>query len=397
MSTAYARRRVSQIALKVESTPGTDAIAGTPAAGDYVTCQADVRFTQDTTPNPVETGSYDDLAPIPGAVRAEIRLTMMIVGSGTAGTAPEWGKLLTAARMIETVTGSAVGVPTAATAGTATTVTAQTPFGTTAQSYRGMPVLLAGNPSAGAVDVITNYTTGRVMTLAGGSVGAAGYSPVLSTSTTLQIPINVLYSPTSDESAEKWLTVYAWTDEIRHIITGCKATSLAFGLTDGRPASMSMTLTGQVVSKFQNVSRPSGYAPVTRTPPIWRAGMSRLNNSLAACLSAGFDAGLRGGYLENPEAAQGYDPAIITGAAPRITIDPFTHSTNSPLRSGAMDANTAVPFAAIWGSTAGNRFALSCPSAIILDMNAGVRNELSTDQIVLVPNTPDATIFLACF
>ncbi len=397
MATTDVRERLSQIAFKVETTPGTDAIAGTPAAGDYVTCNATIRFNQDAALNPVETGAYDDGVPIPGALRAEISVQVPIVGSGTAGTAPEWGKLLRAAAMIETVTGSAVGAPTAATAGTATTATAQTPFGTTTQQYRGMPVLLAGNPAAGATDVIINYTTGRVATLAGGSVGATGYSPVLSVSTTLQVPINVLYSPTSDDSLESWLTVYAWQDELRHIVTGAKATSMSIALRDGSYAMLNMTFTGQVVSRFQNVTRPAGYAPVTRQPPLWRAGMSRLNNTLAAVASAGFDMGLRGSYLENPEAAQGYDPAIIVGRAPVVTIDPFAHSSNSPLRSGAMDAQSNWPFAAIWGSTAGNRFALSCPSGIILDMNPGSRSGMQTDQIVLRPNLIDAGFFLACF
>ena len=260
-----------------------------------------------------------------------------------------------------------------------------------------MPVLLAGNPSAGAVDVIRDYTAGRVMTLCGGSSGATGYSPVLSTSTTLQIPINVLYSPTSDDSLEKWLTCYAWTDKLRHIVTGIKATAMSISLRDGQFAMLNMTFTGQVVSRNQAVARPSGYTPVTRTPPLWRAGMSRLNNTLAACAAAGWDMGLSASYLENPEATQGYDPAVTTAANPRITIDPFAHSTNSPLRSGAMDANTAWPFAAVWGSTAGNRFALCCPSGVILDMNNGDRAGLATDQITIAPDQINAGFFLACF
>jgi hypothetical protein len=397
MTTAYIRQRIAQIAFRQETTPGTDIIAGTPVAADYVTCDASIRFSQDATPNPVETGSYDDQVPIPGALRAEISVQVPLVGSGAAGTAPEWGKLLAAAAMVETITAAAIGAPTAATAGTATTATAQTPFAATAQLYRGMPILLAGNPAAGAVDVVTDYTVGRVVTLAGGSPTTVGYSPVLSAVTTLQIPVNVMYRPTSDETLERALTIYAWTDDLRHVITGARATSMSIMLRDGGIAMLNMTFTGQVVSRNQAVARPAGYTPVTRQPPLWRAGLSRLNNTLAACATAGFDMGLRGAYLENPEAAQGYDPAVIIGRAPSITIDPFSHSTNSPLRSGAMDAQTSWSFAAIWGNTAGNRFALMTPSAIILDMNAGGRNGMQADQILLRPNLIDAGWFLACF
>ena len=103
MATTDVRSRLSQIAFKVESTVGTDSIAGTPAAGDYVTCDATIRFTQDTTPNPVQTGSYDSLPPIPGALRAEIQVTLMMVGSGTAGTAPAFASHLRACGLRELV------------------------------------------------------------------------------------------------------------------------------------------------------------------------------------------------------------------------------------------------------------------------------------------------------
>jgi hypothetical protein len=390
MATTDVRSRLSQIAFKVESTVGTDSIAGTPAAGDYVTCDATIRFTQDTTPNPVETGSYDSLPPIPGALRAEIQITLMMVGSGTAGTAPEWGRLLRSARMIETVTAAAVGAPTAAAAGTTTSATLATPFSTTAQQYRGMPILLTGNPAAGATDIVQDYTAGRV---------ASFYRTytTLTTSTLAQVPVNVLYSPTSDDSAEAWLTVYAWTDELRHRIVGAKATRLAIGLTNGRPAALSMTFTGRVVDRFQNVARPTGYAPVTRQPPIWRSGMSQLNRALASVSSAGFDMGLSGYVPENPEASEGYDPAIITAAQPRVTLDPFSHSTNTPLRSGVMDAQSSATYGAIWGTTAGNRFALSAPASQVLDINMADRGGLAVDTIVLAPTIPDAGFFLACF
>lgn len=391
MTTAYIRNRLSQIALKIESTIGTDSISGTPVAADYVTGSFSCRFIQDQTPNPVANGSYDDAVPIPGGLFAEVTMEIPMIGSGAAGTAPEWGRLLQTAGMIETVTAAAVGAPTAATAGTAFTATAQTPFGTTAQQYRGMPILLAGNPATGAQDVITDYTVGRVVTLAN------SYSPVLSASTTLQIPSNVLYSPTSDETLERTVTIYAWQDDLRHIITGARASRLAIALTDARPAMLMLTFVGQVVSRMQAVARPAGYVPITRTAPLWRAGMSRLNRVQAAVATANFDAGLRTARLENPEAAQGYDPAILTGRSGRVTLDPFSHSTHSPTRAGAMDANTPIPYAAIWGNTAGNRFALSTPSAIVLDLNPSERNEMGVDSIVLAPDLPNAAMFLACF
>jgi hypothetical protein len=86
----------------------------TPVAGDYVTCNFSVRFSQDQSPNATETGAYEDLPPIPGGLRAEITATIQMAGSGAPGTAPEWGKLLRCCTYQETITATSVGAPTAA-------------------------------------------------------------------------------------------------------------------------------------------------------------------------------------------------------------------------------------------------------------------------------------------
>lgn len=384
------RSRLSQIALKVESTPGVDAIAGTPAAGDYITSNFSISISQDQTPNATETGAYEDLPPIPGGLRAQITLAIQMAGSGAAGTAPEWGRLMRACRMAETVTGTAIGVPTAAGAGTATTVTAATPFGTTAQQYRGMPILLAGNPAAGATDVVLDYTTGRVITL------SRTYSPVLSTSTTLQIPQNVLYSPISDESSEVALTCYAFMDGLRHRILGCRG-SWGIGLRAGAPALLTFRFTGLVAAYNEATALPAGYVPVTRQPPRVANAVAQLNRAAARFASAGWDMNVRTAYPENPEATEGYDPPIITGAGPRITLDPFSSLVNTPLRTTAYRGGTPMPISAIWGASAGNRFALSCPSAQVIDLTPQERAELGVDAIALQPDQANASMFLACF
>jgi hypothetical protein len=91
--------------------------------------------------------------------------------------------------MAVTNTAAAIGAPTAATAGTATTATLQAPFAATGDLYRGMPIVLSGNPATARTTLITDYTVGRVATF------ARTFSPVLSTSTLAQIPINNLPKP----------------------------------------------------------------------------------------------------------------------------------------------------------------------------------------------------------
>ena len=106
---------------------------------------------------------------------------------------------MTACTMAETVTAAAVGAPTAATAGTTTSVTLATPAGTTAQQYRGMPIVLSGNVTE--TTGIMDYTAARVASLGSTLSTAAGAT------TNFQIPINVRYSPTSDEAVFKTATI----------------------------------------------------------------------------------------------------------------------------------------------------------------------------------------------
>jgi hypothetical protein len=245
------RSRLSQVAFKVETTQGTDAIAGTPAAADYITCQASIRFSQDQ-------------------------------------------------------------------------------------------------------------------------------------------------SPTSDETLEASLTVYAIMDGLRHQILGCKG-SWGVGLHAGQPASLVARLTGIVAGYNEAVAVPAGYVPVTRQPPRWAGGVAQLNRSVMKAAAAGFEMNARSAYPENPEGPEGYDPPIITGAGPRITVDPFSSTTSTPTRTTAYRAGTPVPVAAIWGSVAGNRFTLSCPSAQIVDLQPSERAELGVDAIALQPDQNNASLFLALF
>ncbi len=121
MSIDVVRMRFAAVAAKVETTPGTDAIATTPAATDWIAADCEVEFDPVTVENPELTGTLDKAPAIVGGLRPRIRLRVPLRGSGTAGTAPEWGKLLRCCTYQETITATAVGAPTAAAAGTTIT------------------------------------------------------------------------------------------------------------------------------------------------------------------------------------------------------------------------------------------------------------------------------------
>ena len=118
MSINLIRMRNAAIAVKIEANVGVDAIADSPTIGDFIAGEIEVAYEQDQYPNTEVTGSLDRAPSINGRIGANVRIRMPLRGSGAPGTAPEWGKLMRACAMAETVTPTAIGAPTACTAGT---------------------------------------------------------------------------------------------------------------------------------------------------------------------------------------------------------------------------------------------------------------------------------------
>jgi hypothetical protein len=387
------------IAVKIESASGTDVIGGTPSASDYIAADFSFSIDPSTVQNDEELGGLDMAVPIVTGLRGAVQITVKLRGSGlagtsaTPGTAPEWGQLLRCASWEEVVTAAAVGTPTAATAGTTTTATLATPFVTTAQAYRGMPCLLTGNPAAGATGLITDYTAGRVATF------GQTFAATLSAGTNAQVPINVLYRPTSDESVVQTCTVYLYEDGLRHRLTGSGGT-WALRLVAGQPAEAVFSFRGTVLDAHQAVTLTSAAnrnVAGRRQPPIWANGQSQLNRLLARTDQANFDAGVQFVDVENPEAVQGYDPALITGRMSRLSLAPYAMTTRSPGRLANLQAGDSIPFTALWGATAGNRFGFTLASGKIIQMSRTKRNNLGVDSIVIQPDQADVGGFLTCF
>lgn len=388
MALTEIRRKFSAAAFKIETTSGTDIIAGSPASSDWVAGDFTFAYNPQVIDNPELTGTLDAASPIVGGLKPRITMRVPLRGSGTAGTAPEFGKILKCCTMVETVTAAAVGAPTAAASGTATTATLASPFGTTAQQYRGMPLLLSGDRTS--LTGIVDYTVGRVATIGhteGSSIGA---------STNAQIPINVLYGPSSDESVYKSATIYFYADGLYWAFTGCQGTwSLA--LTAGGIAFLTFDLMGQLAA-HNTASMPTGWNTVVRRqPPRWVAGRSQLNQALARCRTLGIDFGVQAVLPDNPEATEGFDPAVPIGRDNRGKIDPLMDTSNAVALLAAFKAGTSMPLMAQIGATAGNRFLVIGPAARALDLAAGDRDGLGIHDIPFKLDGGDASVYLCQF
>lgn len=388
MCAKLVRDRFSAVAVKIETTPGTDAIAGTPASDDWFGGTCDVQWDQSVTPNPEFTGSLDDAPGIVGGLRARVTLTAVLRGSGTAGTAPNFARLLRCCTLQETVTATAIGAPTAAASGTATGATLATPFAATAQIYRGMPMIVTGR---GGSDAVVDYTSGRVASL------GRTFNPVLSTSDTFQIPINTLYSPTSDDAVYKTATIYLYKDGLRWRLTGFVGTG-TISLTTGGIGQVQFQGVAQLAADPDAVALPAGALSVVRpTPPRFVNGLCQLNRQTAQVRTLTLNLGVGTILPDNPEAPEGYDPAMPVSRAISGTMDPYMSAANYVSLFNNFRQGQGMPLQAIIGTTPGNRFALTVPVARVTQNNPGNREGASTNQITFAADGPDSGVYLAAF
>jgi hypothetical protein len=389
MSGSLVRTRYAAVAVKIETTPGTDAIAGSPAAGDWFGGTCEVSFDQNTTPNDELTGSLDRAADLPGGLRPNLTIRTPLRGSGAPGTAPEFGRLLQCCTMVQTITAAAIGAPTAATAGTDSGATLASPFAATAQLYRGMPLLVSGAHTA--VGGVVDYTTGRVASL------GQTFNPVLSTTDLFQIPANVLYSTTSDEGVQKAATVYLYMDGIRWRFTGAVGT-MSLEMSTGGICFLRFTLRAQLAAPPDTVAVPAGALAVTRpTPPRFVNGLCQLGRQTAQVRQATIDLGVNTVLPDNPEALEGFDAAVAIERRVGGTLDPLMSTTSYVALFNNFRSGTQMPFQAVVGTTPGNRFLVTVPSARQTANNPGNRDGLGTNQISFQAEGADSSFFLAAF
>lgn len=388
MATNLVRMRFSAVAVKTEVTNGVDVIAGSPSIGDWVGGDCEVAYNPQVIQDPSQTGSLDQAASIIGGLKPTIKIKVPLRGSGTAGTAPEWGKLMTACTFKETVTAAAIGVPTAAASGTTTTVTCGAPFAATAQLYRGMPLLLSGDQAT--TTTVCDYTAAKVITI-GETLGSAA-----TVATLAQIPINVLYSPTSDDSLDKSVTLYFYADGLLWTFVGAMGT-WSLELTTGGIGFVTFELQAQM-GAHSAVALPAGASSITRlTPPRFVAGKLQFGKIKAQASTLSLQAGVSLTVPDDPEAADGFGTAVPLSRQAAGSINPLLNTTTSVGLFNSFKAGTAMSLCAVIGTTAGNRFCVTGPVAKATALKPGTRDGLGSNDFSFMLEGADASLFLAQF
>lgn len=381
------RTRNAAVTFKIESTEGVEAAPSASTDGVLVEISGSpISYSPQTTQTNEVTGSLDPRAPIVGGIQVAVRFRVYLKGSGTAGTAPEFGDMLRACGLAETVTGTAVPAAAAALGGgTTTSATLGTAAGTTAQQYRGMPLVITGTGGDTGTFFITDYTTGKVATLTKTSV-----APWAATNN-YQIPVNVLYAPSSGTIPSG--TLYLYMDGVLHKVFGCRG-NMQLNVQAGGAGAIDFTFTGMYGGK-SDVSVPTVTYDSTR-PPIWKGGKMAINRLDAALSGFSLDYGNSLVYSPDPNQSEGFAPAIITERRITGALDPNATLVASGDVLADLRNSTQRILNLNWGSTAGNRVGITIPAAQFTAANPGDRQGIATEEVQFFADGQNAGAFL-CF
>ncbi len=383
------RDRNKALLAKIETTPGTEE---TPDSSNYIPTE-NLRFEPNVNliQTNENTGSLDSAAPIAGGMRGRLTFDVQVRGSGTPGTPPAFGPLLRACSWAETETDTAVPASAeACAAGSTTSATLAAGASATAQAYRGMPILISGAvTAANGMHFISNYSSGKVATLADLAGGA------ISASSDYQIPINVRYSPTSDATAIKALTLFFYKDGKLIKLLGARGNA-RLRMEAGGIARWSFDFTG-IFAGETDAAVPSDLADPTTVAPVWRGGKALLQRAEIAIDTLEFDTGASPVLGGNPNEAEGFDIAEITTRDMTGSIDPndvlvATRDTMADFRNGTQRIVLAQ-----WGTVAGNRFALIIPAAQYTSLSDQERQGIAKRALGFKATGRDAGAFLACY
>ena len=314
------------------------------------------------------SGSLVSAAPLVVGQAATISFRSRLKGAGAGATysssvKPPLHAALQAAGMRGQFTAAIAAA--ALTAGTTSSGTLGTGFNTTAQAYRGMPLILSGGPGAGRMPLVTDYSAAKVALL------SDLYGSTLTTATLAALPANWSYAgPSPADNAARATdhpaaTIYWYEDGNLYQWIDCRAT-VDFDGNSARPGMAAFSFTGVFMGRsaaavptatIANHSAPllvqgAGLPPAMQ---VNRRGLAISRWSLS-----------NGGNIESPEdpnTSFGYAAGQIGGRTPVFEADPLATLVSTRDVLAEIAAFSQYPIALQFGSTAGNRVSLLVPVA----------------------------------
>lgn len=249
------------ILAKTESPYGTDS---SPDGTDAILVRE-----LEITPLQSDTVDRELIRPYLGAsqqllanTRVEVTFQVEMAGSGTAGTAPAFGRVIQACGFSATTTGSAI--TGTAQAGSAGSITLAAGASSTNDIYNGMVISITSGTGSGSSGIITDYVgSTKVATV---QKTTAAFTP--DNTSVYSIAANVAYKPVSDTFSS--VTIYYNIDGVLHKVTGCRGTFTVNG-TVGEIPTLAFTMTG-IYNAPTDTAAPTATYTNQAVPVIFKNG-----------------------------------------------------------------------------------------------------------------------------
>jgi hypothetical protein len=280
---------------------------------------------------------------------------------------------------------SPLAASTALASGTAFSATLPPAFSSTAQFYRGQPMVIGGAPAAGRRSLVQDYSAARLAVL------ADTFSGPLSATNTAMIPANWTYAPTSPTSLTARTSMHpcatiSWIEDFRvKTLMDCRGT-VDFEGESGKPGYAVFNFTGIYVGDTDN-GMPDLASPIVASAPLLVTGASgvqpafQMNRRPIAISKWSLK---NSGQIEapdDPNTSLGFGAGQIAGRTYMFETDPLL--TQLAVRNAIAEiANYArYPATIQMGSTDGNSVSMLLPMIQPVETSPGMRGKLRSETL----------------
>lgn len=270
------------------------------------------------------------------------------------------GLLLQGAKFTELRTTTAIpSSAEAVAAGTTTTVTLGSGATGTTDLYNGMAISIsdAGSDYKGRMSAITDYTSGKVATLAEtlGSGPAANY----------QIPKQIGYMRSVDSSDPILLSLSVWLDGHRYDLMNCRVSALQIVVPtstkdQAAPPELQVTL---ACDYYDDAEEATPAFTSGALGPFFKDGDCWLDQTEIGTSTFTIDLGLQVESPPNANKADGSDAADLVGGTASVSMTRQKYLPSVIDTLALADAQTEHSFWAQWGSAAGSLIQIVVPRA----------------------------------
>lgn len=287
------------------------------------------------------------------------------------------GRLLVASKFTELLTTAAIPVAAEAVSdGTTNSVTLGTGATATADLYKGMAIHLSDNGATlqKQLSAVRSYTAAKVATLVEtlDSAPAANY----------QIPKQLSYVRSIDETDAPFLSMYVWIGGKRFALKDCSISGLRMVLpvsTREQAAIPQWEFTMSVtIDATDDNATPS--VPSLGPTPKWKDGDFSVANKYVGGSNLTIDLGMQVAFPPNPNKVDGSDAGQLVESRASLNMDRQAYLKADFDTLALADAQAQHPVFAQWGYTAGNIIQVVIPDARFNYQNIDNSGEFVTES-----------------